>query len=175
MKIRPATLDDVPALNALIALSGVALSAGFYTREQAEAITREVFGVDTQLVRDGTYYRVDEGGELVACGGWSKRSTPYGGDHAKTEPDALLDPARDAARIRAFFVHPGHARKGIGRMLLEHCASAAREAGFARMELTATLPGEPLYLAAGFAQIERFVLPLPSGVAVELVKMGKAL
>ncbi|MCG2586239.1 GNAT family N-acetyltransferase [Massilia sp. TS11] len=171
--IRTATYDDIPAMQALIALSGIQLSAGFYTPEQAAAITREVFGVDTQLVDDATYFAVEQDGRLVACGGWSKRVTPFGGDQHKRGVDRLLDPATEAARIRAFFVHPDMARRGIGRRLLEHCATAARAAGFHQLELTATMPGVPLYEACGFEKREPVALNL-SGVAVPLVRMVRA-
>lgn len=171
--IRIATYPDIPAMQALIALSGIELSAGFYTPEQAEAITREVFGVDTQLVDDETYFVVEEDGRMVACGGWSKRVTPFGGDQHKRGVDRLLDPATEAARIRAFFVHPSMARRGIGRRLLEHCAVAARAAGFSQLELTATMPGVPLYEACGFVKQEPVSLNL-GGIAVPLVRMTRA-
>jgi len=174
MKIRPARMQEVPLLNALIERSATVLSAGFYTDAQTRAVNREVFGVDTQLVADGTYYVVEEDGAMVACGGWSKRSTPYGADHAKTEPDALLDPAVDAARIRAFFVDPAHARKGIGRALLRHCAAAAADAGFTRLELTATLPGVPLYAAEGFTPVHEIAHRMSDGTIVPFLKMERA-
>jgi GNAT superfamily N-acetyltransferase len=173
MLIRPATMDEVPALNALIVRSARALSEGFYTPEQTDAVTREVFGVDTQLVRDATYYAVEEEGVIVACGGWSQRGAVCGGDGAKMGDDRLLDPARDAARIRAFFVDPGHARRGIGRALLQHCAAAAANEGFTRLELIATLPGAPLYAAAGFVPGEHFELQL-SSAAVPVIRMHRA-
>lgn len=173
MLIRPATLDEVPALNALIERSALALSAGFYTPEQTAAVTREVFGVDTQLVRDGTYYAVELDGVLAACGGWSMRDAAYGGDGAKAGNDRLLDPARDAARIRAFFVDPAFARRGIGRALLRHCVQAAVRAGYQQLELTATLPGVPLYEAAGFVRGAQIDLSL-SGVTVPVIRMHRS-
>src|SRR5471030_1610526 len=126
-------------MEALIARSGIELSDGFYTREQAEAITRHVFGVDTQLVADLTYFLIEKHDELVACGGWSKRSTLFGADRTKQGADPLLDPATAAARIRAFFVEPSAARQGLGRLLLSHCADAAAAAGFRALELAATM------------------------------------
>lgn len=170
---RPALPADIPAMEALIARSGIALSAGFYTPEQAEAITRHVFGVDTQLVADGTYFIIEREGELLACGGWSKRATLFGGDQAKSGPDPLLDAATQAGRIRAFFVAPGAARQGLGRSLMRHCEEQALAAGFRTLELAATMPGVPLYLAAGFEIVERFELPLPGPVLVPLARMRK--
>lgn len=169
--LRPATPHDTPALQALIARSGIELSSGFYTPEQAAALTRFVFGVDSQLIADGAYYAVEAEGAVVACGGWSKRRTLFGGDQTKTGADPLLDPATDPARIRAFFVEPSMARRGLGRMLLNHCASEARRAGFRALELASTLPGEPLYLAAGFTVVERFEITLPGPVTVPLTRM----
>ncbi|MFL6673553.1 MAG: GNAT family N-acetyltransferase [Massilia sp.] len=173
-RLRPALERDIPAMQALIKRSGVELSAGFYSPEQAVAITREVFGVDSQLVRDGTYFVIEHGAALVACGGWGMRSTLHGGDQAKQGPDRLLDPATEPARIRAFFVEPAMARHGLGTMLLKHCALDAAAAGFSVLELAATLPGEPLYRALGFEQCERFELELSGGVRVPLVRMRRA-
>lgn len=173
--IRPARHDEKVVLNALIRASGIGLSAGFYTDEQAHAITRDVFGVDSALVEDGTYYAVELEGVLVACGGWSKRATDFGGDHAKSGDDRLLDPATEPARIRAFFVHPSMARRGLGSLLLEHCTAEARRAGFTALELVSTMPGEPLYLRYGFAPQERIELALSGGVTVALTRMRKEL
>ena len=175
MALRTATAADVPALDSLIARSGRALSAGFYTPAQAEAITTHVFGVDTQLIADGTYYVIEHDGRLVACGGWSRRGTLFGGDHTKRGDDPLLDPQSDPARIRAFFGEPSMARRGFGRRLLDACVAAARAAGFRTLELVATLPGEPLYRAGGFAVVERFELTLPGEVRVPVVRMRMAI
>jgi GNAT superfamily N-acetyltransferase len=172
-RLRLAMERDIPAMQALIRHSGLALSAGFYTPGQAEAITREVFGVDSQLVRDGTYWVIENGAALAACGGWGKRSTLHGGDQAKQGPDRLLDPATEPARIRAFFVDPAMARRGLGTMLMAHCAAEARAAGFRMLELSATLPGEPLYRALGFVECERWELALSGGVRVPLVRMWR--
>lgn len=175
-KIRAAIAADIPALENLIARSGIGLSAGFYTPEQAEAITHDVFGVDSQLVQDGTYFAIEDGGRIVACGGWSKRSTPFGGDAHKTAPDRLLDPATEAAKIRAFFVDPDMARRGLGSMLMRHCTEHALAAGFTSLELTATMPGVPLYTAHGFAPVHAVNLALSGGrVAVPLTLMRKAI
>ena len=179
--IRPATLADIPVLQALIERSALGLSAGFYTLEQAHALTREVFGVDTQLVRDGTYFVVEDetredGTRIVACGGWSRRSTPYGGDRHKAAPDRLLDPATEAAKIRAFFVDPDMARRGLGSLLMQHCTGHALAAGFTALELTATMPGVPLYRAHGFVPVHDLSLSLGGGrVTAPLTLMRKAI
>jgi GNAT superfamily N-acetyltransferase len=175
-KIRVATAADIGALQTLISRSGIGLSAGFYTPEQAQAITREVFGVDTQLIQDGTYFAIEDDSRIVACGGWSKRSTPYGGDQHKAAPDRLLDPATEAAKIRAFFVDPDMARQGLGSMLMRHCTEHALAAGFTSLELTATMPGVPLYTAHGFVPVHDISLALAGGqVAVSLTLMRKAI
>ena len=172
---RLARLDDLPSLNQLIESSARALSEGFYTPEEIDAATRYVFGVDTTLVNDGTYYAGECGGEVVACGGWSRRGALYGGDQRRMHEAPLLDPARDPARIRAFFVHPSWARRGIGRRLLELCAAAARAEGYRSLELMATLPGVPLYAATGFREIEPVRDLMPNGVTVRFVRMRKVL
>jgi GNAT superfamily N-acetyltransferase len=168
---RLATLDDLPAIRALIPLSVRGLSTGHYSPGQIDASLRHVFGADTQLVRDGTYYVIEDGGGLVACGGWSRRRTLYGGDQLKQAADPELDPATEAARIRAFFVHPRAARRGLGRRLLEICSAAARAAGFAALELGSTLPGVALYRAFGFAAVEQIEQPMPGGLALPIVRM----
>jgi GNAT superfamily N-acetyltransferase len=174
-QVRAARPDDIPAMEALIARSGIALSEGFYTREQAEAVTRHVFGVDTQLVADQTYFLIEQDGKLLACGGWSKRSTLFGADRTKQGADPLLDPATEPARIRAFFVDPSAARQGLGRMLLRHCADAAAAGGFRTLELAATMPGVPLYLACGFEVVEPFEITLPGPIQVPLARMRKGI
>jgi GNAT superfamily N-acetyltransferase len=171
--IRPGLAEDLPVLKALIERSALALSVGFYTQQQAESVTREVFGVDSQLVADGTYYAIEADGVIVACGGWGKRSTSFGGDQAKSAPERLLDPATEAARIRAFFVDPAWARRGLGSMLMAHCAARAAAAGFSTLELVSTMPGEPLYLALGFVEVERFDLLLRQGVRVPVARMRR--
>jgi GNAT superfamily N-acetyltransferase len=173
--LRAASDADVPALQALIARSGMALSVGYYTPEQAQAITRHVFGVDTQLIADRTYHVIEDDGAIVACGGWSRRRTLFGGDQAKAGPDPLLDPAVDPARIRAFFVEPAMARRGLGRMLMDQCLREAKAAGFRALELVSTLPGEPLYAAAGFEVTERFELSLPGPIQVPVARMARSI
>jgi GNAT superfamily N-acetyltransferase len=172
-QVRVAMLADVPELQKLIEQSARGLSAGYYTAAQIESTLRYVFGADTRLIADGTYYVIEAEGRIVACGGWSRRQTLFGGDQMKQGEDPLLDPASDAARIRAFFVHPEWARRGLGRLLIERSIETARAAGFSRMELIATLPGEPLYRAAGFAETERFNLRLPDGAEVPVVRMSR--
>src|SRR5471030_633424 len=168
---RLCTFEDIPSLNKMIALSVRGLSKDYYTPEQIESSIKYIFGVDTQLVKDGTYYVAELDGIIVGCGGWSKRNTLYGGDQFKEIEDPLLDPAIDAARIRAFFVHPDYARRGIGKGLITLCEEAAQTAGFRSFELGATLPGVPLYEVMGYTAIERVDAPLPDGEVLEIVKM----
>jgi GNAT superfamily N-acetyltransferase len=174
LTLRAACTHDLPAIEALIARSARELSVGFYTEGQVASLLRHVFGADTQLVRDGTYYVIETApGGLAAVGGWSRRRTLYGGDRMKQADDPLLDPGREPARIRAFFVHPDCARRGLGRRLYDRCETAARDAGFHRLALVATLPGEPLYRALGFELDERFMLTLPDGIEVPVARMSR--
>lgn len=173
--VRRALPADIPVLQELIARSARELSIGYYTPAQTDAAIRHVFGVDSQLIADGTYFVVELDGAIVACGGWSQRRTLFGGDQAKSDSDPLLDPATEPARIRAFFVDPRLARRGLGRRLIQECTRAAGAAGFQTLELVATLPGQPLYAAFGFSVAERFELALPGGVRVPVVRMGRAL
>lgn len=173
--LRPATRADVPRLCDLIDLSVRALSADYYTPAQIDSALKHVFGPDTRLIDDGTYFVIEsDAGELIAAGGWSRRRTLYGGDQMKSAADPL-DPATEPARARAFYVHPDHARRGLARRIFERCAADATAAGFRAMELMATLPGEPLYLALGFAPIERTTAELPAGESLALVRMRRAL
>ena len=171
--LRLAEIEDIPALNELIAESARGLSARYYTAEQIEAAVRYIFGVDTQLIIDRTYYLITRGPVLIACGGWSRRRTLFGGDQAKGRTDPLLDPATEAARIRAFFVHPDVARQGLGARLMRTCLAAVVEFGFQTLELVATLPGAPLYEAFGFVSIERFSVKVSNGVEVPIVRMHR--
>ena len=173
--LRLATLDDVPAIRTLIDASVRALSAGYYSDEQIASSLRWVFGVDTQLINDRTYYVIEAEGAIVAAGGWSRRATLYGGDQMKGAADAILDPEREAARIRAFFVHPAWARRGLARRLYDACAEAARASGFRELELVSTLPGEPLYRALGFTAVEELVHEMPDGVGLPVVRMRQRL
>lgn len=174
LSIRTATKDDVPALSGLIERSVRELQVGWYTPAQIEAAVHSVFGVDMQLIEDGTYYVVEIDGQTAGCGGWSKRGTLYGASHfSHSRNDTQLDPASDPARIRAFFTHPGFARRGVGRALLHHCEDAARAAGFKTMEMAATLPGVPLYAACGYESFESFQVPLPGSETIEVRRMAK--
>ncbi len=174
--LREATLEDRPALENLIARSAQALSAGDYTPQQIEAALRGTYGVDTQLIRDGSYFVAEMDGEIVGCGGWSRRRTLFGGDAlAGRDPHevAELDPRTEAAKIRAFFIDPAHARKGIGKAILACCEAEARARGFTRFELVATLPGVKLYQALGYAVSTPFQHDLGGGLTIEFVPMSK--
>jgi len=171
--VRKAELDDVPALQALIPLAVRALSEEFYTPEQIDSGIRHAFGVDTQLIADGTFFVAEVKSQIGGCGGWSWRRKIYGGDQVSQDSLTTLDPALDAARIRAFFVHPEWARHGIRSAILRACARAAATAGFRRLELLGTLPGERLYRAFGFEVSEYVDHTLPDGVVVRWVRMGR--
>jgi GNAT superfamily N-acetyltransferase len=170
---RLATLKNIPQLNELIALSVRGLSTEYYTPNQIESAIKYIFGVDTQLIIDGTYYIAETDDIIVGCGGWSKRNTLYGGDQHKEIEDPLLNPEHDAARIRAFFVHPDYARQGIGRQIINVCEEAAVSAGFSSFELGATLPGVPLYTVMGYMEVERIDARLPDGEVLGIVRMRK--
>jgi GNAT superfamily N-acetyltransferase len=172
--IRVATREDIPSLRDVIERSVRELQAGWYTPEQIEAAVRSVFGVDQQLIDDGTYFVAEIGGQIAGCGGWSKRGTLYGASHYDhSRNDVMLDPAKEPARIRAFFTHPGFARKGVGRALLLRCEDEARRAGFHSMEMASTLPGVPLYAAHGYEAQETFDVPLPGGQSIQVRRMSK--
>jgi GNAT superfamily N-acetyltransferase len=175
--LRPAFDADIPALEQLIPLSVRTLQAAHYSPTQMEAALGPVFGVDRQLIDDGTYFVAESEGQLAGCGGWSKRKSLFGGnkDRRETGDENQLDPKHDAARIRAFFVHPAWARRGIGRSLLAACEAAIIEAGFSKAELVATLAGEPLYASFGYAVVERFDIPLTNGLGLPAVRMRKSL
>jgi GNAT superfamily N-acetyltransferase len=175
-RLRKATAADAPAIGALIARSIRQLGAADYTPAQIEGALQGAFGVDTSLIRDQTYFVVIAGsGALLACGGWSRRRTLFGADTRVERDDALLDPQLDAARIRAFFVDPAHARRGLGRLMLEHCEAEAVRSGFSRFELMATLPGKRLYERCGYTAREPLTYPLPGGERITFVPMWKAL
>ena len=173
--IRLAATADIPALQELIAASVRGLSEGYYSPKQIESSIKYIFGIDTQLLADGTYYVIEADNTIVACGGWSKRKTLYGGDQHKSVADPLLDPKTDAARIRAFFVDPAWVRQGIGKMMINHCETEAMKNGFTAMELGATLPGEPLYKAMGYSNISNINADMPDGETLEVIKMSKKL
>ena len=170
---RLAGIDDLDALRVLMDAAISQLQRPFLDDDQI-ASSRTIMGLDTQLIMDRTYFVVEAGGELAGCGGWSRRATLYGGDQSPGRSAALLDPAQHAARIRAMYTHPQHTRKGVGRLILSLCEVAARAEQFKRVEMMATLAGEPLYRACGYAAIERTVDDR-GGAAVPLLRMQKLL
>ncbi|HLK09184.1 MAG TPA: GNAT family N-acetyltransferase [Candidatus Angelobacter sp.] len=180
--IRPAISADIPVLRELIDASVRRLQSGDYSAAQIDSALRTVFGVDSQLVGDGTYLVVEavpaasDGKQqpvIVACGGWSKRKTLYGGDRWHDRQDDMLDPATEAAKIRAFFIHPDWARQGIGTLLLDACESAARAAGFTRFEMGATLTGAKLFEKRGYVAMERVNVPLEGDITLPVIHMVK--
>ena len=174
---RIATSADIPRIPTLIEASVRGLGPQAYSQSQIDQALGTWLGLDTQLVLDGTYFVAEapESGVLAACGGWSRRKTPFGSDHRPGRDDALLDPQTDAAKIRAFFVHPAWSRRGIGTRILELCEQAARADGFSRAEMGATLTGVPFYLRHGYAELDRIDLPLANGDVLPIVKMAKPL
>jgi GNAT superfamily N-acetyltransferase len=173
LRHRLARFDDIAALGELMAAAIVELQKPFLDDAQIAA-SRALMGVDRQLIEDRTYFVVEQAREIAGCGGWSRRATLYGGDHSPGRDAALLDPAQDAARVRAMYTHPAFARRGVGRLILTLCEDAARAEGFRRAELVATLAGLPLYAACGYRAIERFVDDR-GGAPVPLVRMSKLL
>lgn len=204
VRIRQAVTADVPALRALIDASVRGLQARDYSPAQIEGALGTVYGVDTQLIADGTYFVAEAVAEgesvsdtgaagvpaaeanaasqfnargrdwvIAGCGGWSKRKTLYGADHCAGREDTLLDPQEDAAKIRAFFIHPAWARRGIGSLILEASETAARSAGFTRLEMGATLTGVPFYSTRGYLALERIEVQLVNGASMPVVRMGK--
>jgi GNAT superfamily N-acetyltransferase len=171
---RLATLDDLPDLQVLMALSIRKLIGAYLDEARVEA-SFEIMGVDTRLIEDRTYFAVEYGVRIVGCGGWSRRATLFGGDHSSGRDARLLDPKAEPARIRAMYTHPDFARRGIGRLVLSLCESAALREGFRSLELVATVAGEPLYVACGFSVIERIEVPTSTGVTVPCARMTKAL
>jgi len=170
---RLARLEDVPALSALMEEAISELQKPFLNPHQIVA-SRAIMGLDTQLIEDGTYFIIQDDGELAGCGGWSRRATLYGNDRSHGRDAALLDPAADAARIRAMYTHPSHIRKGVGRLIISLCENAARSEQFRTIELMSTMAGEPLYRACGYSASER-VEDDSGGVAVPLIRMTKTL
>jgi GNAT superfamily N-acetyltransferase len=173
--VRRATLEDGAALERLIEESARVLSRGDYTGAQIEAAVASVFGVDTDLIHDGTYFVAEAEGKPIGCGGWSGRRTLFGGDRYGARDSGRLDPARDAAKIRAFFVRPDWARRGVAAAILEECEREAAARGFRSLELMATLPGVPFYAARGYEGRERVSYEIAEGVTIEFVPMRKAL
>jgi GNAT superfamily N-acetyltransferase len=174
-QVRLATEADVPELEALIQRSVHELQTPWYSQEQMNAAEGAVFGVDRQLIHDATYFVVVHAGAIIGCGGWSRRKAVFGGDRGRSGESELIDPQTDPARIRAFFVHPAWARRGIGSTLLQICEKAIRDAGFDRITMVATLAGEPLYARFGYAADERYEVPMRDGLTLPVVRMSKHL
>ncbi len=175
LNLRQATPSDIPALESLIPLSARSLQTGQYSAQQIDAALGPVFGVDAQLISDGTYFAVEHSGQIIASGGWSRRRAVFGGDRSRAGEHSLMDPSRDPARIRAFFVHPDYARQGIGRSLLLASEEAIRAAGFQAVVLVATLTGEPLYAAHGYSVRERYEIRLSDQLTLPVVRMFKCI
>jgi GNAT superfamily N-acetyltransferase len=171
LRIRVATLDDVPAMRQIMDDAIVQLQRGFISAEQIES-SKAVMGIDTQLIEDGTYYVVELDGEIAGCGGWSRRATLYGHDTTAGRDAHLLDPATEPARVRAMYTNPAFTRRGVGRLILETCERAAAAEGFTRLSLVSTLAGLPLYESYGFVETERGQDD-QGGAPVPLVHMGK--
>ena len=178
VRVRKAVAADVAPLQEVIEASVRGLQAQDYSPTQIEGALKSVYGVDSQLIADGTYLvaetlETEKATQIVACGGWSKRKTLYGGDQYAGREDSMLDPSCDAAKIRAFFVHPDWARRGIGSLILKACENAAVEAGFTCLEMGATLSGVAFYRAKGYAEVESQTVALGNGEALPIVKMAK--
>jgi GNAT superfamily N-acetyltransferase len=173
--LRIARDEDAPASERLIEHVTRTSLSRCYSQEQLAVALGPVFGLDRQLIRDGTYFVAENAGEIIACGGWSKRLAVYGGDRERAGANAELNPQTDAARVRAFFVHPAWERRGIGRALLEASEAAIRKAGFKQIEIAATLAGKALYARHGYAVTERYDAPMPGGLTIGVVRMTKSL
>jgi GNAT superfamily N-acetyltransferase len=172
--IRKATLDDVADLKHLIALSARSLNAAHYNDAEIDRALAWVYGVDTRIIQDETYYVVLSGDQLVGCGGWSRRKKNFGGDQTDIDSQDFLNPATEAAKIRAFFVHPDFARQGIGKTLLEVSEAAAKAEGFKHLEMTATLTGRELYATCGYTAQEPLSLDVPNYGPFPALKMVKS-
>jgi GNAT superfamily N-acetyltransferase len=175
--LRKAAVEDVAEIGDVISRSVRVLAKDIYDDRQIELSIRTVFGIDNQLISDGTYFVAEsDAGKIAGCGGWSKRKTLYGAsNYEKGRDSQLLDPGSDAAKIRAFFIHPDFARQGIGSAILDACESEAKEAGFITAEMMATLPGVPLYSARGYFGDESVQIPVGEGVNIECIRMRKEL
>ena len=173
--VRLAVAADIPALEELIPLSVRGLQSGHYSDAQMEAALGPVFAVDRQLIADATYFVAASGEGILGCGGWSRRRSLFGGDRGRAGEDTLLDPRLDPARVRAFFVRPDWARRGIGSSLMRHCEEAIRGAGFRSVEIVATLPGEALYASFGYEVLERYEILMAGDLSLAVVRMGRKL
>lgn len=174
-KVEQAKIEEKDLISELIRSSVWGLSKNDYTAEQIEAALKSAWGVDTQLIQDGTYFVVRFGSDLAGCGGWSFRKTLFGGDHREDRDTSCLDPRSDAAKIRAFFIHPAHSRKGLGSMLLTHCEQAAWDAGFRRMELGATAPGRRLYQQHSYKEGDPYEFSTSANTSLTIIPMYKSL
>ncbi|HFL2715755.1 TPA: GNAT family N-acetyltransferase [Legionella pneumophila] len=176
INIRLANIVDVKTLNDLITVSAMELSRDIYSDQEIEGAIKYVFGVDTELIKDKTYFVIEKDGEIAGCGGWSKRKTLFGGNQfpGRDEPE-YLDPSKDAAKIRAFFIHPKFARQGLGSMLLFHCEHEAHLNGFTQLEMMATLPGVKLYSTLAYNAVSDKIVLLPNNVPLRFVHMIKSL
>jgi GNAT superfamily N-acetyltransferase len=171
--IRKASRDDIPEIERVMRASMAALGEGFYDAGQIASAVKFIAVADSQLIDDGTYFVIEENGRVIACGGWSSRAKLFSGPSSQDGRVERLDPAKDAARVRAMFVDPAHARRGLGRMILEASEADAAREGFRAFELMATLPGVPLYRACGYAEIEETVIELPDGARLGCVRMTR--
>jgi len=175
--LRPAQPEDIPRLNTLVRESADKLSRGFYTGTQIQSLNEYVFSVDSEIVSDKTYYLIEINNKFAACGGWSRRKNLFGGDQAATRIPGFLDPTKDAAKIRAFFIYPDYERKGLGSKLMRHCEQEASKAGFSALELMSTMPGVPFYERHGFMPMNdaHHNLAMPDGVSADFLPMRKGL
>lgn len=173
LTLRPATPADLPHLQRVMRASMASLGPGFYSPEQVASAVEYIAVADPQIVEDGTYFAVEDGDQIVACGGWSKRKKLFTGPAGQAAVDGWLDPKTEPARIRAMFVLPEYARRGIGRMIIDRAEAEAREAGFDTCELMATLPGVPLYEACGYERLEDVVIELPDGMQLACIRMAR--
>jgi GNAT superfamily N-acetyltransferase len=171
---RLAGLDDMSALTMLMNAAIADLLPQFLSPAEVQA-SFAIMGLDSQLIEDGTYFIVELDGQLAGCGGWSRRATLFGGNHTEGRDARLLDPKTEPARVRAMYTAPAFTRRGVGRKVLALCEEAARGEGFARVELAATMGGQPLYEACGYAPIELMMVPTPNGITVPILRMGKPL
>jgi GNAT superfamily N-acetyltransferase len=174
--LRLATPEDTSAIETLMRTSVLGLFPAYHDAAETVSAAAWITGLDPELITDGTYFVVEEQGEVIACGGWSRRAKLHSGTGHPAEDDARrLDPATEPARIRAMFVHPGHTRRGLARQLLAAAETAARSEGFGELVLMATLPGVPLYTALGFEAVEETAFSTPDGVRLACAVMRKPL
>lgn len=174
LSIRPAVEADIAVITKLMGAAIAELQKGFLSPAEIEA-SKEVMGLDTQIIADRTYFVVETAGRIVGCGGWSRRKTLFGGDHSAGRDAALLDPETEAAKIRAMYTDPAYVRQGVGRLVLRTCEDAAAAEGFSRLEMGATLAGVPLYEAAGYRKVALIPAKTKSGVEVPIWRMEKAI